>query len=165
MYNPFPLLNEQLLKDKIGEGKKYFVRQTYPRGMQPRLKASFLLRAYEEGEKNLAEEHLSYLKNDPNAFLYDASLADHLEKLTVAAKQPFGFKIYYAGKKGVDWRPPTDYQLKMQKYIRSKHPAWRTKYGGDKIQIGLYEEFGELFIKLSFEKEEEKIPFAEIEKY
>ncbi|PWT70721.1 MAG: hypothetical protein C5B59_20170 [Bacteroidetes bacterium] len=165
MYNPFPPLNEKLLKDKIAEGKRYFVRQTYERGMQPRIRAAFLFRGYEENEKNIADLHFQKLQADPNAFLYDAQIGEHMERLIVAARQPFGFKIFYAGKKGIDWRPPPDYQSKMQKYIAHHHPNWRTKSGGDKIQVGLYEEFGQLFLKLSFEQEEDKIPFDEIEKY
>ena len=165
MYNPFPLLNEKLLHDKIAEGKRYFVRQTYVRGMLPRIRAAFLFRAYDENEENLAHSHFQKLHADPNAFLYDAQNKEHMARLVIAAKQPFGFKIFYAGKKGIDWKPPTAYQSKMQKYIASNHPHWRTKSGGNKIHIGLYEEFGQLFIKLSFEEEEVKIPFDEIEKY
>jgi len=165
MYNPFPLLNEKLLDDKIQTGKKYFVRQTYGRGFEPRLKSAFLFRAYDADERELAEQHLASLTNDANAFLYDVAIAQHLEKLHIAARQPFGYKIFYAGKKGVDWKPPADYQVKMRKYIRHKHPGWRTQPGGDKVEIGLYEEFGKLFLKFSFEGEDDKIPFEEIEKY
>lgn len=165
MYNPFPLLNEKLLKDKIAEGKRFFVRQTYKRGMQPHLRAAFLLRAYDENEKNIAHSHIERLQSDPNSFLYDAQNKEHMERLIIAAKQPFGLKIYYAGKKGIDWKPPPEYQSKVQKYIAHHHPHWRPKSGGDKIQAGLYEEFGQLFLKLSFEQEEDKIPFDEIEKY
>ncbi|PWU00432.1 MAG: hypothetical protein C5B52_08935 [Bacteroidetes bacterium] len=165
MYNPFPLLNEKILADKIQEGKQFFVRQIYSRGLQKGIRASFLLRAYDSTEKALAMEHLSRIQSDPNAFLYDVTNPAHLEKLHIAAKQPFGFKIYYAGKKGVDWDPPAVYQEHMKRYIRKMHPDWRTKKGGDKIEIGLYEEYGSLFINLSYAGEEEKIPFGEIEKY
>jgi len=47
MYNPFPLLNPGLLRDQVAKGKRYFVRQNFPRGYEGRLKAAFLLRAYE----------------------------------------------------------------------------------------------------------------------
>ena len=165
MYNPFPLMNEQLLTDKIKEGKKYFVRQTFTRGFQPRLKAAFLFRAYDTDERELAEKHLALIANDRNAFLYDINNPEHLKKLHTAAKQPIGYKVFYAGKKGLDWKPPYDYQNKMRNYIRRKHPGWKMQPGGDKIGIGLYEEFGELFLKFSFEEENDKIPFDEIENY
>ncbi|HXB45361.1 MAG TPA: hypothetical protein VNV85_14950 [Puia sp.] len=165
MYNPFPLLSETLLDEKIKSGKRFFVRQTFPRGMQPRLRAAFLFRAYEWKEEQLAKEHMQLLTRDANAFLYDAEDLDHLKRMKQAAKQPHGFKIFYAGKKGVEWEPPKDYQEKMKAYIRQMHPNWRTKKDGEKIAIGLFEEFGELFLKFSFENQQDKLPFDEIEKY
>ncbi len=165
MYNPFPLLNERLLEDKINEGKRYFVRQTFRRGMEPRLKAAFLLRAYDEEEKEMANRHMQKITNDPHAFLYDAMEPEHLEKLHIAAKQPFGFKIFYAGKKGVNWKPPVAFQIKMRRYIREKHPNWGSIKDGPKVEIGLLEEFGELLLKLSYEDEEEMIPFSDIENF
>ena len=36
---------------------------------------------------------------------------------------------------------------------------------GEKISIGLHEEFGELFLTFSFDKESDKIPFDLIEQY
>jgi hypothetical protein len=165
MYNPFPLLTTQMLRIKLADGKRYFVRQTFPRGMQAGLRASFLFRAYEAHEKAIAEDHINMISSDSNHFLYDAVIPEHLDKLFIAASQPAGFKIYYAGKKEQDWKPPAEYQLKLKSYIRAKHPGWRPKRGGDKILAGLYEEYGELFLKLSYEDKEEKIPFGEIEKY
>ena len=165
MYNPFPLLTPGLLKDQVAKGKRYFVRQTFHRGMDARLRAAFLLRAYDEDEKEIAGQHLAVLSKDANAFLYDAALPEHLEKLQVAARQPFGFKIFYAAKKGVDWRPPAVYEEKMKRYLRRHHSDWRTTRGGEKIRIGLYEEFGELFLTFSYEEREDTLPFDDIEKY
>jgi hypothetical protein len=165
MYNPFPLLTPGLLQDQLAKGKRYFVRQSFPRGMETRLKAAFLLRGYETEEKATAELHLTAIVHDGNAFLYDAGIPEHLERLGHAAAQPFGYKVFYAAKKGVDWNPPKPYQEKMKTYIRLHHPAWRTKKDGDKIQIGLYEEFGELFLIFSHEGENDRIPFDRIENY
>jgi hypothetical protein len=147
----------------IAGGKRYFVRQTYLRGKESRLKAAFLFRAYEE--KDAAELHLRMIAGDPHAFLYDSVVAEHGEKLMIAARQPFGYKIYYAGKKGIDWKPPPEYQEKMKHYIRKHHPGWRTVKEGEQIQIGLYEEFGQLLLKFSFVGEEEIMPFDNIENY
>jgi hypothetical protein len=165
MYNPFPLLTEGILNDQVAKGKRYFVRQTFPRGMNARLKAAFLLRAYGEEEKDLAEQHLAAIARDVHAFLYDASLSGHLEKLHIAARQPFGYKIFYAAKKGVDWRPPDLYEQRIRQYIRRHHDDWRNSRTGAKIEVGLYEEFGELFLKFSYNGEEDNIPFDDIEKY
>jgi len=165
MYNPFPLLTERLLDDQVAKGKRYFVRQTFPRGMDIRLKAVFLLRAYPGEEKEMADQHLAALPRDVHAFLYDAAVPEHLEKLHIAARQPHGFKVFYAAKKGVDWKPPAVYEEKMRHYIRRHHSDWRPTRGGEPIRIGLYEEFGELFLKFSYKEEEDTLPFDDIEKY
>src|SRR5882762_5929205 len=99
MYNPFPLLSKGLLTDQIGKGKRWFVRQTFARGMEGRLKAAFLIRGYEADEKATAEQHLAAIGQDKYAFLYDAENAEHLERLGIAAGQPFGYKLFYAAKK------------------------------------------------------------------
>jgi hypothetical protein len=165
MYNPFPLLTPGLLRNEVAKGKRWFVRQNFPRGYEGRLKAAFLLRAYEEIDKTTAEQHLAALQKDPYAFLYDVNTQDHLVRLKTAATQPFGYKVFYAAKKGVDWKPPENYREKMRHYIRRHHPDWRGARGTDPIEIGLYEEFGELFLKFSCEDEFETIPFDLIEKY
>jgi hypothetical protein len=180
MYNPFPLLTPGLLKDQMARGKCLFVRQTFLRGYEGRLKAAFLVRGYGAEERELAERHFAAIGGgpnvlgigrdpnvgrDPNAFLYDVSVPAHVERLEIAAGQPFGYKVFYAAKRGVEWKPPKSYEEKMKAYIRRHHPGWRTKKDGDKIQIGLYEEFGELFLKFSYEEEHDTIPFDLIEKY
>ncbi len=167
MYNPFPLFSPSLLLAQISEakGKRFFVRQTFLRGMQPALKAAFLFRGYMEEEKSMAEEHFKDLLRDPNRFLYDTKNEEHLEKLKMAARQPSGFKIYYVGKTKWEWRPPPVYQNKIKNYIQKLHPRWRTARGKNKVMVGLYEEWGELFLKFNFEEEEDKIVFDEIEKY
>jgi hypothetical protein len=165
IYNPFPLLNEALLKAEVVKGKRFFVRQTFARGMEGRLKAAFLLRAYPEAEQVHAEQHILAIARDVNAFLYDAGIAEHLGKLYIAARQPLGYKIFYAAKKGMDWTPPPVYREKVRHYINRHHPGWRGNTTGEKIQVGLYEELGELWIKFSYDGEEDKIPFDVIEKY
>jgi hypothetical protein len=172
MYNPFPLLTPGLLRDQVAKGKRYFVRQYFPRGYDTRLKAAFLLRAYDAIDHPTAEQHLGVLQNpagagppDPYAFLYDVTIQDHLVRLKTAATQPFGYKVFYAAKKGVDWTPPETYREKMRHYIRRHHPGWRGTESNAQVEIGLYEEFGELFLKFSREDEHDTIPFDLIEKY
>ena len=174
MYNPFPLLTPGLLRDQVAKGKRYFVRQNFPRGYESRLKAAFLLRAYEAIDQPTAEQHLAALTQqrpdgsgplDPYAFLYDATAQDHLIRLKTAATQPFGYKVFYAAKKGVDWKPPETYREKMRHYINRHHPDWRGTQGREPVEIGLYEEFGELFLKFSHEDEHDTIPFDLIETY
>jgi hypothetical protein len=167
MHNPFPLLTPSLLLAQISEatGKKYFVRQTFPRGMQQGLKAAFLFRAYAADEKESARDHLRRLGHDPNAYLYDVGVAMDMDKLKVAARQPLGYKIYYVGKTKLTWRPPVVYQDKIKRYLQQVHNNWRTSRGKTQVMTGLYEEFGDIFLKFNFENEVDKIPFDEIEKY
>jgi hypothetical protein len=165
MYNPFPLLTPGLLRDQVAKGKRFFVRQNFPRGHDGRLKAAFLLRAYEAIDQPTAEQHLAALQKDPYAFLYDVTIQDHLVRLKTAATQPFGYKVFYAAKKGVEWKPPEIYREKMRHYINRHHPDWRGTQAREPVEIGLYEEFGELFLKFSHEDRHDTIPFDLIETY
>jgi hypothetical protein len=132
--------------------------------MQPRLKAAFLLRAYEETEAEQAQRHLQALDHDPHSFLYDAANPEHLERLHTAARQPFGYKVYYAGRKEIEWKPPPAYREKMRNYILREHPFWRDREKGEKIRIGLSEEFGVLFLTFNVGVEEDKIELSTLEK-
>jgi hypothetical protein len=173
MYNPFPLLTPGLLRDQVAKGKRFFVRQNFPRGHDGRLKAAFLLRAYEAIDLPSAEQHLTTLGRrslgeggpDPYAFLYDVTIQDHLVRLKTAATQPFGYKVFYAAKKGIDWSPPETYREKMRHYINCNHPGWRGVQSKEPVEIGLYEEFGELFLKFSHKDDHDTIPFDLIETY
>lgn len=166
LFNPFPLLSEAILKEKIASGKRWFVRQTYPRGLtdQPGLRAAFLFRAYGASEKNLTDQHLLHIKNDGNARLYDVELEEDRRKLQIAARQPAGFRVYYAGTLKTKWKPPVLYETRIKNYIRTYHPDWRPRGKNQQIQVGLHEQYGALFLKLSFEEDEEMIPFELIEK-
>lgn len=164
MYNPLPLLTENILERRVWRGKRYFVRQTYRRGFEADLKAAFLFRGYAATEKEMAETHMAYISNDPFAFLYDACNPAHLAKLQVAATQPAGYKVFYVGKLVPPWKPPKEYDFRIRRYILSHHPRWWTQRGKKELSVHLQEEWGELLLKLSFENEVEIIPFEEIEK-
>ncbi|HLX91482.1 MAG TPA: hypothetical protein VKR32_07355 [Puia sp.] len=155
-------MNRQLSKDVP---KVYFVRQTYLRGRQPGIRAAFLLRGYTLNEKSLAEKHFSLLRDDSNSFFYDARIPDHLRRLEFAASQPAAFKIFYVGKTTMEWRPPPEYQKKTKYFLQNNFPDWRTTRGKNKIWVGLFEEFGNLWLKFGFENEEHLIPFERIENY
>lgn len=165
MYNPFPLLTPDLLQEKLAAGKRWFVRQTYLRGKTAsQVRMAFLLRAYNETEEKMAREHLSNLKNDAYAHLYDAHDSGENQKLFIAATQPSGYQIYYAGTLHKDWQPPAEYRDRIRNYIRTYHPGWKPKSKSEAIRAGLHEQHGMLFLKLSFKEEEEIIPFELIEK-
>ncbi|MES1218479.1 MAG: hypothetical protein ABUT20_23435 [Bacteroidota bacterium] len=165
MYNPFPLLNDSVIRDQLEKGKRYFVRQTFKRGHVDGIKAAFLFRGYDKDERLTAMAHMECVNTDRNAFLYDAENPDELVRIYAASKQPKGYRIYYVGKIKIEWKPPKVYENKIRSYIKKKHSDWRTRKGEDPVEIGLYEEFGELFLKFNFRGDEDYIPFDEIEKY
>ncbi len=165
MYNPLPLLTPGLLVTELAKGKRFFVRQFYPRGMDAALRASFLVRSYGEQEAALAGKHLEILIADPNRFLYDVQIPEHREKLQLAARQPPGYKIFYTGHKGVDWKPPTFYQQKMRRYVQSMHPDWRTQKGGPNIEIYLCEEYGQMYLELCFGDDRHTVTLEMIENF
>jgi hypothetical protein len=165
MYNPLPLLSTGLLEDELRKGKRWFVRQTYARGMTAGISAAFMIRSYTADEESTALQHLKAIEKDRNAFLYDAGLDLHRERLSIAARQPTGYRVFYAARKGVEWTPPGDYQQKMRNYIRTHHSAWIPQKAGEKIEIGLFEEFGQFFLKFTYDGEDDTITFDLIEKY
>ncbi|MBS1606668.1 MAG: hypothetical protein JST42_28690 [Bacteroidetes bacterium] len=165
MYSPLPLLSRGLLEDELKKGKRWFVRQTYTRGMTANLRAAIMIRSYPAEEEAAARTHLEAIEKDKHAFLYDATLQEHLDRLTIAARQPTGYRVFYAARKGVEWKPPDHYQQKMRQYIRTHHPAWIPQKAGEKIEIGLFEEFGQFFLKFTYDGEDDTIPFDLIEKF
>jgi hypothetical protein len=163
-YNPFPLLHAALLKGKISEGKRYFVRQSYPRGRQGKITlVAMLLTGYSQKEESQALEHISALGRDPCVFLYDATNPEHLSRLLTASRQLPGYPVYYAGKTGKDWDPPREYQIRLQRYVREYLPGWKPRPGGPGLKAGLFDRQGNLFVKLSFEDETVQVPLEIIE--
>jgi hypothetical protein len=53
----------------------------------------------------------------------------------------------------------------MRRYVQSKHSDWRTKKGGPKIEIGLCEEFGHLYLELSFGDDRDTVTLEVIENF
>ena len=165
MYNPLPLFTTRILQAELGKGKRWFIRQTYDRGMETGLKAALLIRAYPAEEKETAEAHQAAIQTDRTAFLYDAGLPEHLQRLKKAAESLRDYKVFYVGREKVDWEPPELYKQKIRHYIRSQHPGWLPQQKGEKIHVGLHEKFGELFLKFSYKKQHDTIPFDGIENY
>ncbi|MES2331203.1 MAG: hypothetical protein V4539_16480 [Bacteroidota bacterium] len=160
MHNPLYIFDREVLDELIKTGHRYFVRQTYKRGLNHSdLKASFLISHYEEQAK--AEIHYKALTTDPNRFLYDAENPDHLLKLQVAASQPEGYRIYTLHLAMEEWKVPLILKGNLRRYITKLgwHP---TKSGG--VNAKLFSQFGELFVALRWQSHETKVPLSDIEK-
>lgn len=163
MHNPFVLLSARLLDSLLKAGNNFFVRQTYLRGIDEKnehIKAAFLLTHY--NDLISAETHFFALQNDPHRFLYDAANPAHYNKLTIAAAQPVGYKVYSPVMLHA-WKPPAPMAQQIRQYISEKM-NW-TPARADSVKADLFTQFGELFINLKFKNEELKVPIEEIEKY
>ncbi len=159
MHNPLYIFTTEVLDELIKTGHRYFVRQTYKRGLNAELKASFLISHYEEQAK--ADIHFKALVNDPNSFLYDAEDPSHLLKLQVAASQPEGYRIYTLHLAMEKWKVPLILKGNLKRYITRL--GWQPSR--DKgVNAKLFSQFGELFIALKWQSHETKVPLSDIEK-
>lgn len=162
MHNPFGLLSVKLLHALTDGGNRYFVRQTYGRGLNPldpAQKAAFLFTHY--NDQPSARMHYNFLHHDPNRFLYDTKNADHAAKLEIAAKQVPGYPVYTPLLEK-PWQPSEKMSELIRKYIAA-HCHW-TPAREELVKADLFTEFGELFVNLNYRSNEIQVPLADIEK-
>ncbi len=157
MYNPLALLDKVVLDGLISAGHAYFVRQTYARGNDPRMKEVLLLSPYLS--KTAALAHYEAIASDPRRYLY--ILEEH-ERLYRAATQPPGYLVYVALLKERTWQPSYALGAKIKRYITSE-AGWKPERK-DEVQASLFIQFGELFINLKLNQEEINVPLSDIEK-
>ena len=161
MHNPFGLLNMKLLHALINAGNRYFVRQTYPRGLHPfdeEQKAAFLFTHYRDLPS--AQMHYNFLHHDPNRFLYDSRNPAHAAKLDIAAKQVPAFPVYTPLLEKL-WEPSEKMSELIRRYI-SIHLSW-TPSREETVKADLFTQFGELFVNLKYKSFATKVPLADIE--
>ena len=163
MYNPFGLLSIRLLQALVRSGNRYFVRQTYKRGLNAldaTHRAAFLLTHYADAGK--AKMHYDALVHDANRFLYDSNDPEQYKKLEIAARQPLGFPVY-SPLLEKEWKPSEQMREKIRSYVAA-NLQW-TPGRNDTIQADLFSQVGELFLNLKYRTHEIKVPLADIEKY
>mgnify|MGYP003574963444 CR=1 FL=1 len=162
MHNPFGHLSIKLLHALINGGNRYFVRQTYKRGLNPfdpTQKAAFLFTHY--ADLPTARMHYNFLHHDPNRFLYDSRKPEHYAKLEIAARQVVGYPVYTPLLER-NWEPSEKMSESIRRYIRA-HLTW-TPAREESVKADLFTEFGELFVNLKWRSHEKKVPLANIEK-
>lgn len=157
MYNPLALLDKVVLDGLISAGHAYFVRQTYTRGSDPRMKEVLLLSPYLS--KTAALAHYEAIAGDPRRYLY---ILEEQERLYRAASQPPGYLVYVALLKERTWQPSYALSAKIKRYITSE-AGWKPERK-DEVQASLFIQFGELFINLKLNQEEINVPLSDIEK-
>jgi hypothetical protein len=162
MHNPFGLLNLKLLHALIDAGNRYFVRQTYQRGLHPFdeiQKAAFLFTHYRDLRS--AQMHYNFLHRDANRFLYDSRNPAHFAKLEIAARQVPAYPVYTPLLEK-PWEPSEKMSVSIRRYIAT-HLNWRVPRE-ETVKADLFTEFGELFVNLKYMSQEAKVPLADIEK-
>jgi hypothetical protein len=162
MHNPFSLHSEELLRSMLTAGRRYFVRQYYPRGIDhfhADLKAAFLLTHYNEQPR--AQVHYEALSKDGYRKIYDARDDDDMDKLLMAVRQPSGYAVY-AAVLSAPWRPSELTAEKVKRYVSAKL-SWRPKKA-EGVKVDLFTQFGELYVTLKSGGEEVKVPLSEIER-
>jgi hypothetical protein len=162
MHNPFGHLNLKLMHALIDAGNRYFVRQTYQRGLNPFdevQKAAFLFTHYRDLRS--AQVHYDFLRHDPNRFLYDSRNPAHAAKLDIAAKQVPAFPVFTPLLEK-PWEPSEKMSALIRRYIGT-HLNWMPSRE-ETVKADLFTEFGELFVNLKFRSFETKAPLADIEK-
>lgn len=163
MFNPFSFLSKPLLDAFVKSGKKYFVRQSFPRAkdhFDESIKAYFIFTQYSEIAHAL--HHLDAISHDPHRFLYEWDNPEHRQKLCVAADNPPCYKVY-ACVLNKHW------QKQIQNAIREKtrgfierNIGWKPRRN-DTVKCILFVNNGELYAKLKLRAEEVRVKLEEIE--
>jgi hypothetical protein len=162
MHNPFGLLNLQLLHALIDAGNRYFVRQTWQRGLHPFdhiQKAAFLFTHYRDLPS--AQMHYNFLHQDGQRFLYDSRNPAHFTKLEIAARQVPAYPVYTPLLEK-PWEPSEKMAVSIRRYIAT-YLNWHVPRE-EIVKADLFTQFGELFVNLKYKSQEAKIPLADIEK-
>ncbi|MBS1621207.1 MAG: hypothetical protein JSS80_06170 [Bacteroidetes bacterium] len=165
MYNPFVLLNEKLL-DALLRQPLYFVREYYERGVENNSAIIPVLFTHYpqygvDAEK--AKRHFSLIKKDPYRYLYDSGCDEHIKKLTIAAQQPAGYKIY-VNIFPDQWTAPVHLRNRVYRYMVATFPEWE-KEGNKKLKINIRDLFGKLYLLFSWKGHKAEVLLDEIEKF
>lgn len=155
MYNPLSPLFPELVERLIGEGFKFFVRQSYPRGMSPGIKEAFLVTHYREIHE--ANAHFQSIRFDARKYVYSTDNSEEKSRLMTAAEQPDGYHIFAALLKDRSWRPPPALGPSLKAYLRKHGKSSRN------ISVSLNIQFGELILTISVGVETIRVPYQEVE--
>ncbi len=162
MFNPFYPFTTSLLEALLQHGKRYFVRQTFRRGvplLQEGIKGAYLISHYDSLHE--AQVHCDALAHDPNRFVYDWSNPEHRERLKIAAGHPAGYNVYSSTFQK-DWENQITERIKKSIRLYVTALGWQPSRS-EGLHTSFYHTFGELYIKLKFKSREVRVKFEEIE--
>ncbi|WP_346318165.1 hypothetical protein [Chitinophaga sp. YIM B06452] len=157
MHNPLSLLFPQLLDRLVEHGYRYFVRQSFPRGIDlPAIKEAFLITPYLDfGEANA---HFQAIRFDHRKYIYPVDHHEEKAKLYAAAGQPEGYRVFVALLKGKTWRPPPDLGPRIKAFLKAQG---RGSSGKIDAVLGIH--FGELILEVRAGEDTFKVPLREID--
>lgn len=145
--------------------KIYVVAQSYPRGVDLfcEQQTPLLISAYDD--RGLAEIHLKAIRDDRFACIINLCDQKHFDKFMNMLQPVSTYKIYWsvvrdAGRLGK--LLTATYADNLRRYIE-KNTNWGIG-GKEKLQPGFEVTFGELFVRLKWKSQEQRIKFEEIEK-
>ncbi len=165
MYNPFVILNENLLHAMLKQ-PMYFVREQFARGAENN--KTFIPLLFTHYSQNgvaieRAKRHYELLKRDPYRYLYDTTTEAHVQKLKMAARQPDGFRIYVNILPNT-WIPPRHLKNHIYLYMLANFPEWKNDQS-KKLKINIQDLFGKLYLVFSWKGNKVEVLLDEIEKY
>jgi len=162
MFNPLAIFDARALEGFVREGNKYFVRQSFPRGMDPfddNLAGCFLICHYDDYFR--AKEHYDALEQDRLRWLYNYDKMEDRGRLEIAASQPEGYRVY-----SNTFVP--DWERHLTDRVKERIRAYVAKLGwkpsrGEGVEPQFYPHFGEVHVCLKFRGREVRVKFEEIE--
>lgn len=165
MFNPFVPFTKPLLDAFISKNKKFFIRQTYQRGMplaEPTVKGAFLITHYDVEKEAIV--HYDALNRDANRFFYEVDNPEHLEKLNIAATNPGPYRIF-AGVAYPGWEECAKAVLmpKVKRYI-DHGLKWKPSRD-ESVNLKLYAQFGEVYAQLNLRNQKIEVRLDEIENF
>lgn len=163
MFNPYCIFTKELLDAFEKSGKRYFVRQTFKRGIDhfnTDIKAYFLVCHYDNLDDALA--HFNAIAGDGNRFLYDRQIPEHRSRLYVAAQHPRGFKVY-ANVFEKNWLRHITNRLKykVRRYVDNTL-QWRPA-NSETVDCQFYSHFGETHALIKLRNQEVRLKLEDIE--
>lgn len=163
MFNPFAPFSKPLLDAFIKAGKTCFVRQSFVRGkdyFDDNIKHCFIFSHY--AQAGHAQHHYGAISHDGYRCMYNWNDPEHQRKLTVAAGNPAGYKIYSSVFEN-------DWQKHITRPLRQKAKVFiETKLGwkpgrNQSVTFNIYTTYGELYARLTLKGQEVRIKLEEIE--
>lgn len=165
MVQPFVEFEKKFIPRLRDLKKIYVVAQSYARGADLfcEAKTPLLVSAYDD--RGLAEIHLKAIRDDRYACIINLCNRQHFDKLLGMLDAGSPYKIYWSVVKDasrLEKRLTATYADNIRRYIE-KHTSWGIG-GREKIQPSFEVTFGELFVRLKWKSQEQRIKFEEIEK-